>query len=302
MLTRPHSISSFLIYSVCVFSERSITGSCFYLKRQQQINATFEITVNLVIDQWKEEDHFLVSQVEDNELPALELIEDVEASCHIQVWSGINGEIQWNLSYGGLELWVTWSRFSSVINSVKGDKNLCFYPVQMKDSSLSSTLSDSTVTFGKSDGASTSNTDTTYHSSPTSSPLANPDLIQTEANPVCTSALKVRTPQFCLALKFWLLEKNIVVMDWQILLCSQTMSTTSTASTITSTFCSPTSENEQRQLMVASPSLVRPPFVLGSPSPHTPDFGQRTYTAVHSLHACVHADSFFHEHAHSFVK
>lgn len=76
-----------------------------------------------------------------------------------------------------------------------------FYPVQMKDSSLSSTLlSDSTVTFGKSDGASTNITHTTDHSSPTSNPLANPDLIQTEANPVCTSALKVRNPQFCLAL------------------------------------------------------------------------------------------------------
>lgn len=72
-----------------------------------------------------------------------------------------------------------------------------FYPVQMKDSCLSSTLlSDSTVTFGKSDGAPTNNTHTTNHSSPAS----NPDLIQTEVNPVCTSALKVRNPQFCLAL------------------------------------------------------------------------------------------------------
>lgn len=168
-----------------------------------------------------------------------------------------------------------------------------FYPVQMKNSSL---LSGSTVDFGKSDGASTNNTHTTNHSSPTSNPLANPDLIQTEANPVCASALKVRNPQF---LTPW---KNIVVMDWQSLLCSQTISTSSPAPTITSTFCSPTLENKQRQLMVATPSLVRPPSVLGSLSPHTPNIGQCTYTAVHSLHACIHADSLFHEHAHSFVK
>lgn len=75
-----------------------LNGRLFLFSKKQQkknehaANATFKITVNLVIDQWKEEDHFLVSQIEDDELPALELIEDVEASCHIQVWS-INGEI-----------------------------------------------------------------------------------------------------------------------------------------------------------------------------------------------------------------
>lgn len=192
------------------------------------------------------------------------------------------------------------------INSVKRDKNVYFYPVQTKDSSLSSDLSDSTVTFGKSDGASTNNTHTTNRSCPTSNLLANPDLIQTEADPDCTSALKVRNPQFCLALfkkniSDSLKKKPIVVMDWQSLLYSQTVSTTSTAPTITSTYCSPTSENKQRQLMVVAPSLLRPPSVLRSQSPHTPDLGHCTYTAVRSLHACTHADSFFYKHVHSFI-
>lgn len=152
----------------------------------------------------------------------------------------------------------------------------------MQDSSLSSTLlSDPTVNHGESDGASTDKTHTTNHSSPTSNPPANPDSIQTEANPVCTSALKVRNPQVCLALfkkkkSFWLFQKKHCGNRWPSLLCSQTMSTSSPAPAITSTFCSPTSENEKHQLVVAAPSLVRPPCVLGSLSPYTADLGQCT--------------------------
>lgn len=65
------------------------------------------------------------------------------------------------------------------------------------------------------------------------------------------------------------------------LLCSQKLSMTPPAPTsINSSSCCPTPEEEQHRLMVAAPSLVRPPPILRTLSLLTPDLGQGTYTRI----------------------
>ncbi|XP_029285722.1 tudor domain-containing protein 5 isoform X2 [Cottoperca gobio] len=83
-------------------------------------------------------------------------------------------------------------------------------------------------------------------SCPTSSPLAPPDLIQTQTTPAhCKADLK-------------------------------TLSTTPppTPYSITSSSCCPTQEEEQHLPKVAAPLLVRPPAILRTLSLHTSDLGQ----------------------------
>ncbi|XP_054458843.1 tudor domain-containing protein 5 [Anoplopoma fimbria] len=81
---------------------------------------------------------------------------------------------------------------------------------------------------------------------PTPSPLAPPDLIQTQT-----------TPAHCKA-------------------DPKTLSLTPppTPSSVTSTSCCPKPKEEQHQHKVAAPSLVRPPPILRTLSLHTPDLGQ----------------------------
>ncbi|XP_044216956.1 tudor domain-containing protein 5 isoform X1 [Thunnus albacares] len=165
-------------------------------KHEQSMSATL-----------KETGSFLMCQVEEEEVPALEFIEDKEVSSHIQG----------------------------------------------KDANpFSALLHDQTLSCSELDWA------LNHPTSPTSSPLAPPDLIQTKQIPAhCKADL-------------------------------ETLSSTPPPTSCSTDSCSPTPREVQHRPMVTSTSLVKPPPILRTLSLHTPDLGQ--------IQDCSHG-TFTHTHA-----
>ncbi|KAM8745862.1 tudor domain-containing protein 5 [Acanthopagrus schlegelii] len=132
----------------------------------------------------------------EEELPALEFIEDIDVICHIQT------------------------------------RDPSLFDGQLHNQTLST----------ESGWAVTNKSPPTNHSSPTSSPLAHPDVIQTPAP--CKAELNTSstTPQ--------------------------------TPSSVNFSSCCLTPEGEWIQPMASTPLLVKPPPILRTLSPHTPEVGK----------------------------
>lgn len=143
-------------------------------------------------------------------------------------------------------------------------------------------LNDETVSCSDLDWALTNKTHPTNPSSPTSSPLAPPDLIQTKTTPSHKTDLKVRRVVFtCVGFYGFMFFVHLFKQNNKCLLfclsidkallCFQTLNMTSPTS-INSSSCSPKPEEEQHWLRVTAPSLL-----LRTLSFHTP---QGTYPHI----------------------
>lgn len=158
---------------------------------------------------------------------------------------------------------------------------LCVF--QSKNTMSSALINEQTLSCGEMAWALTNKSSLTNSSSPTFSPLSPPDLIWTKTPPAnCKADLQVRRHQlFFVSWK----QNHCAFMNnrkTKTLLCSQMLLSTAkpAPSSIISSSCRPTPEEEKLLPKVAAPSLVRAPPILKTLSLLTPDLGQGMYTHI----------------------